>query len=494
MSKKNLFNKKFNKSVLSINKRIESFFNFFKENFSYKKNFSRSLNAIDKRIFFTIAIIVIAITGYFLSPSFFDKNKIKVELENQILDQYNLKVKFDATLKYGLFPKPHFYSKDTIIYYETSEVAKSNNAKVFISISNFFSSNKIEIKNLIFKKTDFKINSLTYNFFINLLTEKKSTHEINFIDSKLFYLDQNKDMIFFANLKNLNFLYKDDLLQKFNSKLDIFNIPVNLKVEHNSFEKKFFTEINSHPLRLNIKGDSNYNKKKLNGQLDFAVINKNNKINYRLENNSLIFNINDNKFTGDINIKPFFLSSKLKFYQIDLKKIFKNDSILINFLKSEILNNNNLNAKINVSTNTFKDVNFLDKINFNIILDEGEIIIKDLNTTFKDSVIINLNDTQLIIDNNKLKFAGYVSLDFIDVNNFYAHYQINRNYRKNIKKINFGFLLNLDDKFIEIDNLKVNGNINQNLETFLNKFNSNREDIFNKIILRNSIKNFLKNF
>ena len=193
-------------------------------------------------------------------------------------------------------------------------------------------------------------------------------------------------------------------------------------------------------------------------------------------------------------LNRFFLSSYLKFYQIDLKKIFKNDSILINFLKSEILNNKNLNAKINVSTNTFKDVNFINKINFNIILDEGEIIIKDLNTNFKDSVIINLNDTQLIIDNNKLKFAGYVSLDFIDVNNFYAHYQINRNYRKNIKKINFGFLLNLDDKFVEIDNLKVNGNINKNLEVFLNNFNSNREDIFNRIILRNSIKNFLKNF
>ena len=81
---------------------------------------------------------------------------------------------------------------------------------------------------------------------------------------------------------------------------------MNLEVEHNSFEKKFFTQINSHTLRLNIKGDSNYNKKKLNGQLDLAVINKNNKINYRLENNSLIFNINDNEFTGDINIKPFF--------------------------------------------------------------------------------------------------------------------------------------------------------------------------------------------
>ena len=118
----------------------------------------------------------------------------------------------------------------------------------------------------------------------------------------MFYLDQNKDMIFFSNLKNLNFLYKDELVQKFNSKLDIFNIPMNLEIQHNSFEKKFFTEINSHPLRLNIKGDSNYNKKNLNGQLDLTVINKNNKINYRLENNSLNFNTNDNELTGDINI------------------------------------------------------------------------------------------------------------------------------------------------------------------------------------------------
>ena len=36
----------------------------------------------------------------------------------------------------------------------------------------------------------------------------------------------------------------------------------------------------------------------------------------------------------------------------------------INFLKSEILNNKNLNAKINVSTNTLKDVNFLNIINW----------------------------------------------------------------------------------------------------------------------------------
>ena len=100
----------------------------------------------------------------------------------------------------------------------------------------------------------------------------------------------------------------------------------------------------------------------------------------------------------------------------------------------------------------------------------------------------------MIVDNNKLKFAGNVILDFADVDNFYSHYQINRKDRKRIKKINFGFLFNLDDEFIEIDNLKVDGNSNRNLEKFLSNLNSKKENIFNKVILRNSIQGFFRNF
>ena len=169
------------------------------------------------------------------------------------------------------------------------------------------------------------------------------------------------------------------------------------------------------------------------------------KINYNLENKIIKFFTNDNEINGQINIKPFFLQSNLKLPQIDLKKIFENDSILLNILKSQVLNNRNLNGQINVDTNNFKGQNFLDGIKFNIILEEGSIYIQNLKTTFKESVIINVDDTQLIVDNNNLNFAGYVDLNFIDLTNFYAHYQINRNFRKNFKKIKFGFLLNLDE-------------------------------------------------
>tara|TARA_B110000444_G_C18842738_1_gene599917 strand:+ start:1750 stop:3237 length:1488 start_codon:yes stop_codon:yes gene_type:complete len=495
MLKKNIFKKKFDKSVISITRRIESFFNFLKENFfKKKKKYQINFRKLDKKIFLTLSIVLLTIIGYFLIPAFYDKNKIIAQLENQILNQYNLIVKFDESLRYGLFPKPHFFSKNTKVEYQSNDIAQSNNVKVFISMSNFFSSDKLKIKNLLFKQTDFRVESSNFKFFIDLLNIDRSDSDINFLNSKFFYLDQNNDVIFITKLKKLNYFYQDIFLIKLISKLDIFNIPISLYAENNILKKSLFIEIKSYPLRLNIKNNSNFINKEIDGELDIDIINKYKKINYRLENNLLSFNTNDNKFTADISIKPFYLSSNLKFNQIDLKEIFKDSSILVNVIKSEVLNNQNLNGKINISTNQFKNIDFFNEIKFDILLEEGNIFIQNFITTFKDSVIINSSDVQLISDDNKLKFTGYMSLEFNNINAFYKHYQINRKKRKDIKKINFGFLLDLDDNLIEIDNLKIDGNTNQNLDQFLNNFNSKEKNIFNKIIRRNLVKNFFDNF
>ena len=494
MQKKNIFQKKFNNSVLSITKRIESFFNFFRENFFNKKKFSKNFQTIDKSIFLVSATVFIIIISYFLLPALYDKEKIRIQLQNQILNKYNLEVKLDKSLRYGLLPRPHFFSENTIINYQSNELGRSSNTKISIFFKNFFFSESLSISNLIFKKTDFKVNKSNFKFFVKLLNNDKNDQKINFVDSKLFYLDENEDVIFLTDLKTLNYSYQENYLQKLYSKFKIFNIPVNLNIDHDIDKNKIFTEVDSHRLRLNIKKNLNYDNEKLEGQLDIAMINKNKKINYVLKNNFLNFDTDDNQITGKINIKPFYLSSDLRISRVDLKKMLINNSIFENILNSEILNNKNLNGKVNFIIEDVEGINFLEEVKFDVFFEEGEIFINNLKTTFKDSVIINLNEVQLIIEDNKLIFAGYITLDFIDPMELYAHYQLDRADRKNIKKIQFGFLFNFDDKFIEIDNLKVDGNTNQNLEKFLNNFNSKRENIFNKIVLRNSIKDFFKNF
>ena len=119
-------------------------------------------------------------------------------------------------------------------------------------------------------------------------------------------------------------------------------------------------------------------------------------------------------------------------------------------------------------------------------------MITNFKFLFKNSVIFNINDVNLILDNNKLKFIGDVNMKFIDINNFYSHFQIKRNYRKNIKQINSNFVFNLDDGYIEFTEVKINNIYNQALKQHLRKFNSEKKDILNKIIFRNTVKEFLR--
>ena len=143
MQKKNIFIKKINKSVLSISDRIESFFDFLRQKIHYRKNFFKSLKTVDKKIFIGLAAVFISIISYFLIPAFYGENKVKVQLEKYILDKYNLKVKFDQTLRYSLLPKPHFFSKNTIIEYNSNDIAnrfKPNIKNLTLSLFGFVAS------------------------------------------------------------------------------------------------------------------------------------------------------------------------------------------------------------------------------------------------------------------------------------------------------------------------------------------------------------------
>ena len=53
--------------------------------------------------------------------------------------------------------------------------------------------------------------------------------------------------------------------------------------------------------------------------------------------------------------------------------------------------------------------------------------------------MIEINDTQLLNEDNKVNLIGSINFDFIDLDKFYRYYQINEKYRNEIKKIKFDF-------------------------------------------------------
>src|SRR6056300_1062819 len=462
MSKKNIFIKKISNLLLSINNKIESFFNFLQQLRFNKKKF------LVKKIFISSAVLVFSILVYLILPTFYDKNEVKNQIKDKIFQNYNNKINFINEPKYGLFPKPHFLIDNVEIEYNSKIISNSKKIKFYTSIKNNFKSNDIKFNDLNFLETDFRVDISNFNFFFDLLKNRISNQNIKFIKNKLFYLDQNEEVIFFSDIEKLDFLYQENSINELESQWEIFNLPVGLNIKHDISNNKILNQIKINQLRLNIENEFNYTEKNLNGLIQLNFANKNQIINYSLKDNTLSYKSKDQSINGEVNIKPFFFSSNLN------------------------INNKNLNGNIRVSLKKLNDLRNIDLVNFEFLLEEGQIFITSMNLIFKDSAIFNFNNVNLINEDNKLKFIGDIQIVFKDIQNFYNHFQIEKNNRKNINQIDSNFIFNFDDQSFELNELKVSGFDNEISDQDLNQFNFEKQNILNEVLFKNKVRDFFK--
>ena len=319
----NFTKKKFNKLLLSINKLIESFFNNISD---YLKEFKKKNSRFEKTnkiIFISLSSLFILVLGYFLIPTIYDKNLVKIKLQNQIKNKYNIKVNFEDDISYALFPKPHFYANNLNIFQDDNVLINSKNTRIYISIKNFFSFDALKVKNILFKDNEFNVKKRNLSFFTNILNSNNSDNTIIFEDSIIFYKDISEDVIFLVDLNNLKFFY--DLEKKYQliANYKIFNLPFKLNLNHNK-EKNFFSFIlESKNIRLKIKNFFQYSNKNFNGNLEAQILNDIKYFIYDIKNNSLSINSKDNNFKGEIDLRPFYLSLNLNFNEFDVKNFLK---------------------------------------------------------------------------------------------------------------------------------------------------------------------------
>ena len=79
---------------------------------------------IDTKTGAIIGTVVFLFFSYFFIPTFYNKSEIKKLLVNQTLNKYDINVKFNEKIKYGLFPKPFFYTKNLHIIFEDEVLGK----------------------------------------------------------------------------------------------------------------------------------------------------------------------------------------------------------------------------------------------------------------------------------------------------------------------------------------------------------------------------------
>ena len=90
--------------------------------------------------------------------------------------------------------------------------------------------------------------------------------------------------------------------------------------------------------------------------MEILLINKSTEISYEINNNSLIFSSNKtkNNYEGKIDFRPFYFTTKFNYDGLSLKNLFKDESILIDLIKNELLSNENLNMNLSVKMRYYK--------------------------------------------------------------------------------------------------------------------------------------------
>lgn len=487
----NNLKKRFTKLLISINQLIESFFNSFQKYKKFKIKKNLSLENIDKKIALISGLLIIFILTYFLIPTFYNKDQVRIILQDQIYSKYNIKIEFGNQINYGLFPKPNFSSKSLSIIHNQKKLANSQNTKIYISFKNFFNLKNLKIKDLVIDKIEFNTNSKNINFFSEVLNSFDSSNKVLLKNGNLFYKDNKEDVVFLLKIKDLIFLRdKKNPINIMKSNFEIFNIPFKFDVKKDMITKEIFSSLSSKKIRLNIENEFENNQESIIGLINFLILNKKNSFNYEILSNSLNFLSTDGNFKGSIDFKPFYFFSNFDFNQLNTKKIFHSNSILWTLINSEIWKNQNLNANFNINFNKINNSQNLNSFILKTYLEEGNLKIDNSSIKWGDNILIKLKDIELNNEKNRLLLNGEVLFDFININNFYSYFQIKKKHRKQLKEIKLDFVYDLNLKKIILDNLKIDNNSDENINNFLNDYNSKDKNLFNKVTFRNFVKNF----
>jgi hypothetical protein len=380
----------------------------------------------------------------FLSPFFIDLDRFKPEIENQIQEKFFIKIKINEKITYKPFLRPHIELFSVDIF--------ENNKKDDVYIGNIYKINlRINIFNIVFRNfniTDVEvvdgIIELENNYFDNFFRNTDSIKNLKAI--KVHNLDlkysSNKSSIEISDI-NSDIVFDKGNLKKFDLTGNLFNLPFVSKFQSaiNKDKSVGNLSIKSNDLKFYFDAnliDINFIKNEFSGNAKIRFANTLSTIGL----NSLIlrFNfdlkdeyvdlkdifINSFLYKGEgsarIELKPrFAFVSEFNFIDTNFKKL-PNDDLKDYLVHNRLFNIHEdfygvfkLNFKNMVTNhNLFSDANAI------IVVEGGDVHIKELNLISKFNDILKING-RFITQNRETIFFFNSQIDLVNIRNFYKN-------------------------------------------------------------------------
>ena len=312
----------------------------------------------------------------------------------------------------------------------------------------------------------------------------------------VFFLDKDEEVLFINQIDNSKFYYDfKNLRNIYSSKNKIFNVPYKITIKNDKLNQTSFTTLVLKKLRLKIENQINYREENKIGLLKINFKNKNNLINYKLKKNSLDFSLKDSNknYNGNIEFKPFYMVSNLNYQNLKLSELI-NNPLINDIIKTQIMNNENLNAEVNINIKKIVDFDRFADLILKLKIEEGGLTFTESSIKWKESINLSLLEGLIDYDEDTINFNGRMLITIKEKDDFFRHFQINKDLRKKLEKIEFDFNYDIIEKKVSFDNFRIDGKSNEKLDRFIMNFNSSDEKVFNKITFKSFVNNIFLSY
>ena len=496
MSKHNFFVKFLKKINLFINSLLEKKLN--KLNFLFETDKLLTFFSF-KRITVLIIVFLFIVFSYLFIPYTYNSNKLAVKIQNQLFKDLGINLNLSNNFTYNLFPKPNFVFKEIEFINETKKFADIQEMTTYVSFKNLFSINNINIENIVLNKVNFDLNKNNYKFFTNVLNKNFSNFDFEINNSRIIFRNIEKDVLFINKINQLKYFFDTkDKKNTLTTDNEIFNIPYSVELKDYPVKKKIISKINFDFIKLQIQNEFTYDKSLKNGLVKFDYNKNQSEISYEIKKNFLNFIFLDNSqnknfsYKGNINFIPFFSEISGGIKEMNVNQILNSETFFVQLLKTELLNNKNLNINVTIKAEQIVPYNDLNNLILNFKIKEGLVDINKSKFSWLDYVDFQISDSLIYTKDNNLVLDGNILINVYDVNEFYKFFQTPRNYRKEIKEIRFNFVYNFDQKISNLSNIEIDGNNNQKINQVLNQIILKENFLQNRVYFKNLINKAIK--
>ena len=445
----------------------------------------------DRRFIITFFVVLISIFAHLSAPAFYQDKWVLSKIKKQLENEFNLTFLLPEKVNYSMFPIPSFHLKNVEIIHKNQSLGKVNLVKLNLSYSKFFDKEKVNIQDVQLKNAKFEIHDLNIKDLLKFLDKEINKKKLYIENSQLFFKDKNKEVYAILSLGKSVSFFDQKLIKNFlNFEGEIFNIPINAIITNDYLKKKTLLKFELNKINKKINIDLNY----LNdpNQAELEILDGSNSYLTDIKFSSKGFHFktiekNENKFSynGIINFNPFSSNIQIKSKVFDLKNLINQNGLLLQIINSNILNNPNLNYKIDFSSSKIKNHRLLSDFVLCLVFNQKNFNFDGTKINFDNNVKIEIVESIYKSNEQGNVFSGKMIFLIEDENKLYKFFQTKKIYRKPLNKITFIFSYNFDKSELSVEELEINDRSNNAIKSFQKKYENKKFDKLRKLEIKN---------